>query len=508
MKSFDNQEYNASSNTHTSIPWRISKCLDSEKNQLFYNLVDTNYIVHGYVCSCGQEELILSLNEGIPEYSCHQCGNEVFHDANFAHKFFELFLEKYGVAPKVEDAFDFSYKFEDEYFYDLTDVSLPLEFEYKVTVFDDHIISSYKTSIPIPKEIDFSRKKISSTPIHLYSIVLYNNGTVKEDYCVPYNYTFMQTIKRNLDEYIKVQQCVFGISKPHNESLTYKSLLFFLEHPWLKEYDFYLWDCVAHLPKEPLDMTQALLYMLQGKTHKSLKKAIFVNYALQKKQYGSFQTVFIRTIIGTIKDPNFIVDLLYTEQRFERLSFHDTLFVIDLILFLRGYYSEKQIVSLLLQMQSFDDEMIDILREFYYIRSEVETLFRKTKCSWIAIHDEMVRCAHYKRTKHLMDEKLYYYQEYEKAIAKVLGYDVKLPYNRWELYEWSQKLHNCLSGYFDDIAKGRTIVYGFFIGTELQFAVELQDGKIEQAKGIYNRSLNPVQKEVLDVWYQRFIKKR
>ena len=58
-----------------------------------------------------------------------------------------------------------------------------------------------------------------------------------------------------------------------------------------------------------------------------------------------------------------------------------------------------------------------------------------------------------------------------------------------------------MSGYFDWIARGETIIYGFFQNGTLLFAVEIQNGRMVQYSAKRNAKLNEDELKLLEKWY-------
>lgn len=88
----------------------------------------------------------------------------------------------------------------------------------------------------------------------------------------------------------------------------------------------------------------------------------------------------------------------------------------------------------------------------------------------------------------------------QSHLVTICGYNVNLPNNNLELYEWANDLRNCLAGYEDRIRSHKTTVYGFFIQSNLIFAVEIQMGAIIQAHRKYNYPIEPQQRKILNLW--------
>lgn len=460
------------------LSWKLTKSLDDEKHQLFYNQVQTYYNIEGYCCTCGHEEILI----GSPyqaDYQCPLCQNTHFYDANLAHQSFETFC-----------------------FYNR---HVTLDYSFEVKSYNNRIVSLYQISQPIPKVIDFVKHKIVSETIELFSFTLFKNTARKINHCINFDYGLLFELKKNLNNYLNKNKHLFHVPTLGDQThLNIDILSLFWNHPWLKEGDFHLWEDVDQLPKVNQTIESALLYLVRNRNEKSIKKALYKNYLYQIKEHNSFKTTLINPILATFNDANHIVKLLTHNLNRKEIILQDEPDIMQFLLFLKHYYSEKQIVKLLKELDD-DYFFIDTLREFIYIKEQLMTLFTKPKCSLIALHNEMVRCAGIKRYNELSDKQIYYNLGQEKACTHVMGYKIKLPSSGEELYMWAQELHNCLFGYFEMVYDNQTTVYGFFHESRLEFAVEITDQRIRQASTMGNLGLNDLQNEVLITWFHRYI---
>ena len=84
--------------------------------------------------------------------------------------------------------------------------------------------------------------------------------------------------------------------------------------------------------------------------------------------------------------------------------------------------------------------------------------------------------------------------------------DVSYPMNGLELFEWSQKLQNCLANYDRHISSQQSLIYGFFIEGELKFALEIADGNLIQASAKYNQALSNAQKDIVAAWHRKYFR--
>lgn len=492
-------------NIRLNLSWKLTKNLDDEKHQLFYNQVKTYYEIEGYCCACGHEEILLKSSEKWIQYSCPKCDNEIFYNANLAHKSFDSFIEEHHDNPNFENYYYYHETKKSALDY-LEKCNLPIEYEYAIVNDDSKIISSYRTLDIIPKSIDYARKRIISEPIDLYAFTLHHHdGSTAENYCMQYDYQMFATLKRNLNQYINAHKNSFSMPPTReNLRLSYKDIVFFTKYHWLKEFDFCLWEDVNQLPKEDATIQSALDYLLKGRSEKSIKKALYENYYSQLETYDCFKSTLINTIIETIKDPNFIAKLFRQNLHCEAITVTEENYLKQLIFFLQKHYSEKQIASFL---QNIDEPylLMDLLREFIYMRENIEELFTKTKCTLRSLHDEFVECSMKNRNSQLFNENITYLHGQAKAKAKIFHYYVKLPHTGAELLEWAEDLHNCLSGFFEEIRDNKTTVYGFFNNDAIEFAVEVANKRIRQASGVCNKKLTDTQNEALKTWFDRFI---
>ena len=491
------------------LSWKMWQYFDSDPSHLFHNVMQTGYLLRGYVCKCGHETIIVDSSSNEVQFSCPKCSNTMFFDATEAHGSFGYFLEDHDdTFKRSRRAFLYSDDHKKEPILDsLAKSTFPLEYEYAVVREDDCISSCFRTVQNIPIAIDFSKEKIISVPIDLYRFELHNDGTYSESFALGYDYHIFATLRQKLNQVLQQNPGFYHIPPlPKTVRLSHEIISFFLKYPWLKEFHFYRWDYCEQLPQEINTISEALSYILKGRNEKSIKRALFNNYNMQLETYDMYQTVFINTILETINDPNLASFLLQHVMYYEGITKDEEPYLKRLIVFLKKYYTEKQITSLIKQIND-SYYLMDLLREFIYCEEDIDELFIKPKCTMNALHDEFSRCARFMHAKQTFFNIVYRDQQ-EKAETKVLGYDVKLPHTGKELFDWSERLHNCLSGYFHQIYENQTTVYGFFRNDTIEFAAEIADKTIIQASGICNQELTQTQQESLKIWFHRFIRSR
>ena len=146
--------------------------------------------------------------------------------------------------------------------------------------------------------------------------------------------------------------------------------------------------------------------------------------------------------------------------------------------------------------------------EFEYINNEeLDIIFDEIKCDISSMHDTFVWIGQGNRLEDIAHIKFSYLEEYEDAISIIKNYSIKLPLNGKDLYYWSVELRNCLSSYTSRIQSGRSIIYGFYKSSILDFVVEIGDNNIIEARQKYNENLTMEQNNILQIWHKIYFTK-
>jgi len=125
------------------ISWKLTTDFDKQRH-LFFDKIETGYIVETYICSCGHTDFITKCPEQKLNYICKECKNTKFYDANSAWRNISHFLYQ----------------------------NLDLEFSYAYDIqIDNHAISSlYITRIP--QDINFFSRKVIYLKNPAYILIL------------------------------------------------------------------------------------------------------------------------------------------------------------------------------------------------------------------------------------------------------------------------------------------------------------------------------------------------
>ncbi|MEA2017150.1 MAG: PcfJ domain-containing protein [Campylobacterota bacterium] len=463
-------------------PWRYTTDFNKE-NHLFYKIIDTNYLIETFSCSCGHTDFIIKYQGQDIDYMCPVCENTTFYDANIAWKNIEYFM----------------YLHKD----------LKLKYDYDTCINNDKMVARYITHIP--NGIDFVAQKIIFSKKEIYTVSFSRSGDVKEYFSLKFNNDIFTELKKTLGEYLNENPNYFNIPTSKNKKLTLRTGSFFLKNPHLKSYEFYYWQNTNQFDsKNEIDTTEELSVIANNRKEKSVKKAVYQNFINQIEDEKKFHYSFIQIFTNKIKDPNMLVKFLQLKLYNIEIGEYDIDCIYNLLLdFLKTKYLDKQILKLFSEL-NYDTTnqtiFFDMVREFEYCKTFINEKFRKTKCELKCLHDEFVKIAKEKRYERIYAKKLYNQKNKTKACIDIKGYKVKLPQNGAEIIEWADTLHNCMAGYFDMIQKNETVIYGFFDNDILQFAVEICEGRLIQASGKYNSTLEPEEQEILDMWMRRFFR--
>jgi hypothetical protein len=386
--------------------------------------------------------------------------------------------------------------------------------------------------INIPNSIDLASNKPLYKPKTLFEIQIDEFGNIKEVLHANFDLDSLLTNnERNGYPYISEQELInrnpflisfkkkilktfiqnsnYFKSKILHKTSSIEEFSYFVTNDNLLDIEFYKWKDIDLLPNDKeLTIIDALDYVLNYRTEKTLKKLVFENYKMQLRKYNCYDFIYIYCITKCIKDVNILNRMINIDLKsyIDELNFPN--YLIYFIEFLSSRFTDKQIENLfisyskkeifwLLHTVSIFSEVIDYLDEFEVTKCKVENL-----------HDDIIRFHQIVLNKHLINVKFDYEDKFLNACVDIEDYQIKLPFDGMELYTWSNKLQNCLSGYWKPILEKRTIVYGFFIDNEIKFAVEIKNNKIVQSKSKYNQDLQIREISLVIGWFTEYFEEK
>jgi hypothetical protein len=397
-------------------------------------------------------------------------------------------------------------------------------FTYEVTndINSDKTLFSF--SLSIPNTIELASEKIGYGTKKLYEIAIGFHGSYKSvDYCNiqdeesedDWQYLYRDEIRRPkaIVESIEKKFLKFAIDSLIPKNFVYKQcknlkeIAFFRTYPHLRNYDFLEWKDIEFLPSDTnLSIESALEYIGCGRTEKSLKKVLFKNYKNKLKENEKYRFLYINLVCKYISDPNIALKMIELDFDEHLEYLHDKNFLEVFFVFLVQRYTYKQIAKFFL----------DYVNGYPYILNDSATMVNDIgddivhlptiKANVHEIHNALVTLMHKVENNNLFQTVYDYPMEVLNRCVEIDEYIVKVPQDGLELYNWSNILKNCLSSYNKIIVSNTSIIYGFFKDDILEFAIELREDKIFQAKQKFNVNITQVQKVPLSEWYDSYVK--
>lgn len=468
--------------------WFFENKLDEENNLFTLSNIETNYTSFTYLCHCGRiQKVIGTLRES---FKC-KCGNNNFLDTKKALDDFKGFVS---------------------YMYHNKKIKINFDLHHKIDILDNKVQAIFYTNVPV--YIDENINKCIYKDFVVASAVPSNS---KNDIKIPREYSkeIKLKLEKLLEEREKFEKYIDIKLSRKGSKIREKQIDFFLNHYNLKEKEFFHWSNGDLLKGENLNIQGALVELASDKKFKSVKKAIFKCYESQMVDTKKFNPLLIYIATNRFNDPNFIVNIIELTHinNDKYLSKLEREVLFEFFDFLLRIYTQKQVYIFLknfdnfikLDKNNFKRAYIvfqDILNQYKILKIDLKSDFKKVKCTPRGIHDEFVRILNSKKYKHLQSKKLHYTDNETRSLVNIEEYTVKLPQNGAELYCWADDLHNCMASYLDRLENKTTIIYGFFKGVKIQFAVEIRSNQIIQAYRSYNRALLANESIILHHWFR------
>lgn len=473
------------------IPWNLTCNLD-QVSSLFKD-EGLPYEIRAYFCGCGTQEMIPSnQNSSQESFLCPLCGNNFFNNAkdyikeSIWYESIETIVEK-NIIEMLQPRFIWN---------------------------NDKTKFEAIIALQVPKSIDWIRNKIIFEEKKLLEVSINNDGELEEISHTLMSSSVIQGFHSKIIDFIKrnpPEHLIFVL----NECDSLDQMAFFLKNTHLRHFQFYYWREWSLLPHtRAWNIVDALTYTIDNRHEKSFKKALFVEYQKQITQ-KKVSLVFARIVAKSIIDVNIARKMLALSSNFSSYSFFPSNsfedFLTSYFHILKSCFSEKQIAKLFVQYSYCDNFFWfgDTLGLLMHINpQEAIALLRTEKCHFQKIHDILMGYDKKKRASQFFDTQFNYDKKMKNRCIVVGDYRVKLPLDGKDLYDWSEYLHNCLSSYIDNIIDHKSILYGFFLHNNLEFAIELKDTTIIQAKSKHNNNLTLCQEKHLEQWLVRFQLKR
>jgi len=339
------------------IAWKLTTEFDEEQH-LFSNVLKTDYVVNAFTCSCGNIDCIIGYLHDEIKYTCPTCDNRTFYDANSAWRNIKYFLSH--------------------------NKNIELNYCFDIFTCKESIEARYITMIP--ESIDYMRKKVFFARKKLYGLNISDKGYVEETSGL-FNVDISKELKRIIENRLNKKPNHFNLPTSENEPLNINSASFFLKNKNLTDYDFCHWVDTQALTAKNMTIEKAFKIITNYRKEKLVKKVIYRNYCRQKRDSNKFSSTLIEVFTKEIKDPNILVQLLQLEIYD---TYFDKYYITKFIQILKKKYTDKQILALFIQYDSYAKEYFnDMIRSLSKIE-DMEDFFKtkkKIKCNISSLHD-------------------------------------------------------------------------------------------------------------------------
>lgn len=459
------------------LSWKITS--NTNDQDTLFKGSEYVYNIDLFLCSCGHFEFITRNKIDVVKYSCRECGNNDFYDANEALRSINFFLSN------IKNIKDF--------------LTMSIEKTNKKI--------SVVCYFSLPYQFNFLREIIKQKKLYIYKLSISNEGEISKEYLNAPSLELSQEMTMKLYPYIienrKLAQLdllskkTFG--KINNEFRVNFNLV---------DFELLTWDNNEFGERH---LSGALEHILNKRREKSVKKALYKSYTDIMKSKNSFNPIYSFVFTKLIKDPNILSRLLdlKLQNSLEIYVDEDNNKKLDsefqgFILFLKKHYSETNIYNILKDKRNTGDYLIDTIQEvLFYEENNLDT-FIKSKSNIKSIHNRLVQTNSKQRYKELYEMKFQYTKEVKQKCIKIDNYNVTLPQNGKELYKYAEQLQNCMAGYAQNIKDNWTSIYIFYKNDEIQFAAEICENTLIQASAHFNELLDDEDQLVLQTWLERF----
>ncbi|MBU1658891.1 PcfJ domain-containing protein [bacterium] len=493
-----------------NIPWFYQS--DINDIQTLFSAQTLPYTVEAFICSCLEQKIIIVQDESLASaYICETCGNKHFYDANL----FSTNTPWYDPLSKI---------FNEE---ELEGLSFDIYYDSNTK----SLLASW--SISIPHSVSLIRDKVGLFSKKLYEFTLNEDGEIQEilhanfelekleRFFIADKYYFdkyptqselinmhprLSVLKNQVLAFIQNTDYFHTIKGSKLECKNLEEIAFFLKHPHLKSYELHYWKDLDLLPhNKTLNLDEAMGFIANGRTEKSLKKALYASYKRQRRKYEQYFYLYHKSVCKYIKDINIATRMIALDFQDHFEHFDEARDLDVLMEFLIKRYTEKQIEKLFENYEA--NEPFYILHTLTLLNQLDETMrdnFQKVACDHKTLHDELARYHQMAFRDQILSVNFSYATQDLKKCATMELYTVKLPMNGAELYAWSSTLNNCLSSYAGAIKNNKSTVYGFLKENIIEFAVEIQHNQIFQARSKYNEELSHKDRDIVNAWFKEY----
>ena len=469
---------------------------------------------HIQICRCGgkvtkKTSPTITAQASYPTSKCQQCGNEHFIFCTMYRHFHESLYELFDPLKCNIIEWNYSEGIVGDAYHTYANLILPyIDFQKNEVLFKKEKIFG----MSFDKQGDIQENIFNEFPFGIAHLYMPNTK----------RFRIMQPLSKDAILKILEKKLVdFILRKPFEKSKipgifatdnskqirTFKELQFFMRFPHISTIEILQWDLFDEIVEklnDCSDILELLDFVINHRREKSVRRALYKAYTDCMRNGEMYDPrvdfIFSRTIENT--------DLLAkaiepNATKMERFKGENVSNLIQFILFLKRFYSEKSIVSFFANNDlMFDFYWKDTLTMFTQNIELIEKHFQKVKCKVKPMHDEVSRAIKTEYAKKHI-QHFFYSDSIADTQINIKDFSFKLPQNSYELFQWSETLHNCLFSYEKAIVESRSIIYGVFIKKKLKYALEVVRHTLLQASGYNNAQIQKHHMQTIDLWLEK-----
>jgi len=461
--------------------WYIQKPLQRCKG-LFENITN-EFIAHAFSCKCGNCQIYINREKNM-QHNCDKCGCSYFYEPEYFISTTNTILVNILLNPVLETTKE-GYK-----------ATLYLDIPFDININSTKLLYKKKKIATIKMDYQGNKSFLSK-----YKLTSYAEEKI--------NTVFVEYIYRQIRVRLLNSDILHFMQISTEEK--YEVVSFFIKYSTIIEAEFYFWE--RKLCKELVDFyiekntpIESLKYIAFHK-EKSVLRALFLRYDYEINK-GKFDPLFPFMVCRVFDDVNIITALLKDfslslDTDYSSVQIYEINKLFLFFEFLKNYYNKFEIADFIRDMTSNMLLFEDIYNMFDNTNRVVYRYFTRVKISLVNIHDEFVKIHH---LNHVSSSYTFSYEKNDlQACIQIDSLEYRLPRSGKELSEWSIQLKNCLFSYADKIYMKQSIVYGVFKNNEINYAIEISNGRIIQALGYLNKKINQVDKSYIDEWFEKHI---
>ena len=491
-----------------NLSWYLTLNINNLKT--LFSQENLPYEVDCYLCSCSHKEIIMkNRNDILDEFECKNCQNKLFYNANKYHSN-SLWYQQLN---------------------SILDNEFLSNIEAEIIIDEENNLKSF-IGLKIPISIDLASEEIIYTTKKIFEVEINKSGNIKDNLFVNLHFEELKSYREKRDEAyfnVHIEENIL-INRHHlvkifknrileklktfylfekinhfEKIISFEEVAFFYSHSFILDYEFYYWKNIELLPTHNMNLLNGLQFILNYRKEKSLKKAVFLDYKKQLEENKAYYFTYVYCITRLIKDVNIAKRMIELDFSYHLEILDESFRLYEFINFLLERFNEKQIENIFKGYLKNKNErfwLIDSINLYSELKDEIYNL-TLSKANYITIHDQLGNFQRRFTERAIFDMTFEYEKKYINACYKIEDYEIYLPNTGNELYEWAEKLENCLFSYGFQIKDRRTTIYGFFIDNEIKFAIEIKNKKIVQARKKFNKTLSTKENDLVDNWFKK-----